>query len=94
MNDKLNKQENLLTNELKKHIRKLPDALKPEEELALTLKVKMTKKEYKLFNTWAKGENLKALLEKLSIDEERYQSMQEKLIKKINQEKFKQGIML
>jgi hypothetical protein len=83
-----------LTDELTKHIRKLIKPLKYEDELATILKVKLTKKEFKIFKNWANNENLTELLEKLSIDDERYISIKEKLIKKINQEKLKQEIMI
>ena len=83
-----------LANELEKHIRKLINPLKTEEELKEILKVKMTKKEYKIFEAWAMQIDVTPLLAKLSIDEERYASLKEKLIKKINQEKFKQEIMI
>lgn len=83
-----------LTDELEKHIRKLILPLREEEELESILKVKMTKKEYKIFKAWANHEPLEPLLEKLSIDAERYQELKEKLIKKINQEKFKQEVMI
>ena len=83
-----------LRDELKKYIRKLVKPLKDEDELAKVLKVKLTKKEFKIFKNWANDENLTELLVKLSIDNERYSSIKEKLIKKINQEKFKQEVMI
>ncbi len=83
-----------LRDELKKHIRKLIKPLKEEDELTAILKVKLTKKEFKIFKNWANGENLAELLSKLSIDDERYSSIREKLIKKLNQEKLKQEIMI
>ncbi|NEW60191.1 hypothetical protein GSY74_02750 [Sulfurovum sp. bin170] len=86
--------ETALKDELEKHIRKLMKPLKDEDELATVLKVKLTKKEFKIFKNWANGENLPELLEKLAIDEERYSSLKDKLIKKLNQEKFKQEVMV
>jgi len=83
-----------LRDELEKNIRKLIKPLKDEDELSSVLKVKLTKKEFKIFKTWANKEELEPLLNKLTIDEERYKSIKDKLIKKINQEKFKQEIMV
>ena len=83
-----------LKDELEKNIRKLIKPLKDENELKVVLKVKLTKKEFKIFKAWANGKDLEPLLEKLSIDKDRYKAIKEKLIKKINQEKFKQEIMI
>ncbi|HIP41360.1 MAG TPA: hypothetical protein EYG90_02455 [Campylobacterales bacterium] len=83
-----------LRDELEIHIRKLIKPLKEEAELLTILKVKLTKKEFKILNNWAKSEDLEPLLQKLSIDEERYVSLREKLIKKLNQEKLKQELMI
>jgi hypothetical protein len=86
--------ENPLLNELEKHIRILVNPLKEEEELSKVLKVKLTKKEFKVLKTWAYDEPVEALLKKLDIDEERYGELSLKLIKKINQEKFKQEVCI
>ena len=83
-----------LTTELEKHIRKLIKPLKDEEILNDILKVKLTKKEFKIFKNWANNEDVNQLLERLKIDEERYATLKEKLIKKLNQEKLKQEIMI
>ncbi len=83
-----------LKNELEKNIRKLIKPLREEDELKVVLKVKLTKKEFKIFKAWANKKKIEPLLEKLSIDKDRYKSLKEKLIKKINQEKFKQEIMI
>ena len=81
-----------LMDELEKHIRILVNPLKEEKELKKVLKVKLTKKEFKVFNGWANDENIEPLLEKLGIDEERYGELSFKLIKKLNQEKLKQEL--
>ena len=86
--------ETPLTTELKKHIRKLIKPLKQEDELYNTLKVKLTKKEFKVFKNWANDEEIGELKEKLKIDTERYTLLKEKLIKKLNQEKLKQELMI
>ncbi len=83
-----------LKDELEKNIRKLIKPLKDEDELKAVLKVKLTKKEFKIFKAWTNQEDLEPLLEKLSIDKDRYKVIKEKLVKKINQEKFKQEIMV
>lgn len=83
-----------LSDELEKHIRKLIKPLKEEDELKKVLKVKLTKKEFKVLNNWAHEEPLEPLLEKLGLDEKRYGDLSLKLIKKINQEKLKQEIMI
>ena len=86
--------ETPLQNEVEKHIRKLIKPLKDEDELKAVLKVKLTKKEFKVLNNWANNEELKPLLEKLSLDEKRYEELSLKLIKKLNQEKIKQEMMV
>ncbi len=86
--------ETALTNELEKHIRILVNPLKEEKELHKILKVKLTKKEFKVLKTWAYDESIEELLTKIDMDEERYGELSLKLIKKINQEKFKQEICI
>jgi len=83
-----------LRDEVEKQIRKLIKPLKSEEQLHEILKVKLTKKEFKILNNWAKNEVLADLLMKLNIDEERYGIIASTLIKKLNQEKLKQLIMI
>ncbi|RUM74102.1 MAG: hypothetical protein DSZ11_04580 [Sulfurovum sp.] len=86
--------QNPLATELERHIRKLIKPLRDEKTLHDILKVKLTKKEFKILKSWANTEDINQLLEKLKIDEERYTIQKEKLIKKLNQEKFKQEIMI
>jgi hypothetical protein len=86
--------ETPLMDEVEKHIRKLIKPLKDEDELKRVLKVKLTKKEFKVLNAWANDDDMKTLLEKLSLDEERYGELSLKLIKKLNQEKLKQEMMI
>jgi len=66
--------------------------LKEEEALKLALKAKLTKKELKLLNAWADNADIDTLKNKLNLDEERYEELSQKLIKKLNQEKVKQAI--
>jgi len=87
-------EENPLSTEVENHVRKLIRPLKEEAELKAVLKVKLTKKEFKVLNCWANGEDIKLLLEKLGMDEERYGELSVKLIKKLNQEKLKQEMCI
>ncbi len=86
-------EQEYLRDEIQKHIRKLIKPLKEEQELKEILKVKLTKKEFKVLNCWAYQEEIEPLLKRLSLDQERYTQLKEKLIKKLNQEKLKQLIM-
>ncbi len=81
-----------LQEEIKKHIKILVHPLKEEEALKLALKAKLTKKEFKLLNAWAMQSDLDTLRQKLKLDDERYEELSGKLIKKLNQEKVKQAI--
>lgn len=90
----MNSEATPLSRELKKHIRKLVNQLKEEDELRQVLKVKLTKKEFKVLNSWAHNEPIEPLLEKLALEQERYEELSLKLIKKLNQEKLKQEIMI
>jgi len=92
--DKLLKEATPLRNEVENHVRKLIKPLKDEDELRAVLKVKLTKKEFKVLNNWANDDEIKPLLEKLGMDEERYGELSVKLIKKLNQEKLKQEMMI
>jgi len=87
-------QQTPLIDEVEKHIRKLINPLKDEDELKAILKVKLTKKEFKVLNAWANKDDMAPLLEKLGIDEKRYKELSVKLIKKLNQEKLKQEMMI
>lgn len=81
-----------LRDEVARHIRKLVHPLKDENELKEVLKVKLTKKEFKVLSAWANSDDIDALKEKISMDEERYGDLSMKLIKKLNQEKIKQAM--
>jgi len=83
-----------LTNEIEKHIKKLVNPLKEEEELLAVLKVKLTKKELKLLKSWAEGIPASEIQASLNLDEEHYGSLSTKLIKKLNQEKIKQAMCI
>ena len=81
-----------LCTEIEKHIKKLVNPLKDEEELLASLKLKLTKKEFKLLKAWSEGTNTKDIQKNLGLDDPRYGELSSKLIKKLNQEKIKQAI--
>jgi len=83
-----------LSQEIEKHIKKLMNPLKEEDELLAVLKVKLTKKEFKLLKAWANETPQEEVLAKLSLDEEHYGELSTKLIKKLNQEKIKQAMCI
>jgi hypothetical protein len=85
---------NSLHQEIEKHIKKLVNPLKEEEELLSALKVKLTKKELKLLKAWAEETPAPEIQGKLNLDETHYADLSTKLIKKLNQEKIKQAICL
>jgi len=80
--------------EVEKYIRKLILPLKEENELKEVLKVRHTKKEFKLLQSWVDETPKAEISEKLNLDEEKYEELSTKLIKKLNQEKLKQEIMV
>ncbi|CAA6819252.1 MAG: Unknown protein [uncultured Sulfurovum sp.] len=90
--DDILEEETPLKNEVENHIRKLVHPLKEEDELKAILKVKLTKKEFKVLSTWANNLDIDTLKEKLDMNEERYGNLSVKLIKKLNQEKIKQAL--
>lgn len=83
-----------LNKEVEKHINKLIHPLKEPEELLEVLKVKLTKKEFKLLKSWAEGMTQEEIQTNLHLDEERYGELSTKLIKKLNQEKIKQAMCI
>jgi hypothetical protein len=85
---------NTLQQEIEKHIKKLVNPLKEEEELLAILKVKLTKKELKLLKAWAEETPASETQIKLNLDETHYADLSAKLIKKLNQEKIKQAICI
>lgn len=83
-----------LQQEIEKHIKKLVNPLKEEEELLSVLKVKLTKKELKLLKGWAENSDAAEIQSSLNLDEAQYGALSTKLIKKLNQEKTKQAICI
>lgn len=91
--EELDNDLNQLGDELKKHIKKLVTPIKSDNELVEVLKTKLTKKEFKILHFWAfEDMSEDELFEKIKIDIQRYDELSKSLIKKINQEKFKQAI--
>ncbi|MBD3790068.1 MAG: hypothetical protein IE885_06870 [Campylobacterales bacterium] len=82
-----------ISQEIEKHIRILVRPLKDEEGLDEVLKVRLTKKEYKLLKAWAAQTPVAQICSKLNLDEQTYGELSTKLIKKLNQEKLKQELM-
>lgn len=83
-----------LTEELEKNIKKLIKPLKTDEDLIPVLKKRLTKKEYKLIQMMANETPLDQINQKLNIEKESYELLRSKLIKKVNQEKLKQELMI
>ncbi len=83
-----------LNEELKKYIKKLIKPLKADEDLIPILRKRLTKKEYKLVQMMANETPLDQIYQKLNIEKESYRLLRGKLIKKINQEKLKQELMI
>lgn len=83
-----------INQEIEKHIKKLVNPLKDEEELLAVLKLKLTKKELKLLKSWANNTSANEIQANLNLDEKHYGELSTKLIKKLNQEKIKQAICI
>jgi len=83
-----------LSTEIEKHIKKLVNPLKDGDDLKEALKLKLTKKEFKLLKAWSEGTDIEQVQKDLNLDEERYGELSAKLIKKLNQEKIKQAICI
>ncbi len=81
-----------INEEIEKHINKLVNPLKAEDELLVALKVKLTKKEFKMLKAWSNDDDSTKIQEALNLDEKSYGDLSTKLIKKLNQEKIKQAI--
>jgi len=83
-----------LRTEIEKHIKKLVHPLKEEKELLALLKLKLTKKELKLLKLWSEQNTSTQIQATLHLEEERYNQLSVKLIKKLNQERMKQEICI
>ena len=83
-----------LHNEIEKHIKKLIKSLKDEETLIPILRKRLTKKEYRFLIMMSEKENTEEIEKKLNLGQEALIILQAKLIKKLNQEKLKQELMV
>ena len=83
-----------LSTEIEKHIKKLVNPLKDGDALKEALKLKLTKKELKLLKAWSEETDLTTIQKELNLNEDRYNELSAKLIKKLNQEKIKQAICI
>ena len=79
---------------LQNTINKLIKPLKSEEELTPILKKRLTKKEYKLLQMMGEERAADQICQLLHLEEDAYDQLQRKLIKKVNQEKLKQELMV
>jgi len=78
-----------LTDGLQRDIKVLENDLKEESELKKILKIRLTKKEYKVFLAINDNAGDDFMKEKLLLDDKRLQDVKDSLIKKLNYEKLK-----
>jgi len=78
-----------LTDGLNRDIKVLEKELKEESELKKILKIRLTKKEYKLFLMINDNTNTQDIKDKLLLDDERLDDVKKSLVKKLNYEKLK-----
>jgi DNA-binding NarL/FixJ family response regulator len=79
--------------EIEKEIRKIIGNLKDEDDLKKVLKVKLTKKEYKIITLKSTEIDDNEIAQKLNMDIDTLNKAKMKLTKKLNQEKLKQELM-
>jgi len=82
------------TDELNKDINKLVGILKDEEQLAETLKRKLTKKELKYYKLKIDQADDETMMKELQCDTERFEAIKKQTILKLNQEKIKKELVL
>ena len=78
-----------LTDGLNRDIKVLEKELKEESELKKILKLRLTKKEYKVFLAINDNQSDDYMKEKLLLDDKRLKEVKDSLIKKLNYEKLK-----
>jgi len=78
-----------LADGLNRDIKILEKELKEESELKKILKLRLTKKEYKVFLAINDNQNDDYMKEKLLLDDKRLQEVKDSLVKKLNYEKLK-----
>lgn len=82
-----------LTTLLQSNIKKLTSPLKSEDELIMILKKRLTKKEFKVLMFTVSDIPKEEQLQKLSLDEKRYEEVKIKIFKKINFNDLKEELM-
>ncbi len=82
-----------ITGLLEENIKKLNSPLKSEDELIEILKKRLTKKEFKLMMLIIEGAEKGEQLQKLSLDEKRYEEVKTKALKKVNFNDLKEELM-
>ena len=82
----------MIQEQLRGAIRKLVAPLKDEDELNSVLKARLTKREYKLLHAWSDAIDIADIKDKLKLDDQSYEILSQKLIKKLNQENLKQEL--
>ncbi|SFV60667.1 hypothetical protein MNB_SV-6-1875 [hydrothermal vent metagenome] len=83
-----------INKEIEKHIKKLILPLEEDDILIPILKKRLTKKEYKLLCMMAADSDISEQYSKLNLDRDSYEKLKIKLVKKLNQEKLKQEMMI
>jgi hypothetical protein len=78
-----------LTDGLQRDIKIIEKDLKEESELKKILKLRLTKKEYKVFLAINDNASDEFMKEKLLLDDKRLQDVKDALLKKLNYEKLK-----
>lgn len=82
-----------ITGLLEENIKKLNSPLKSEDELIEILKKRLTKKEFKVMLLIIEGTEKEEQLQKLSLDEKRYEEVKTKALKKVNFNDLKEELM-
>ncbi len=82
-----------LTTLLQNNIKKLTTPLKNEDELIAILKKRLTKKEFKVLMMTVENAPKQEQLQKLSLDEKRYDEVKTKALKKVNFNELKEELM-
>ncbi len=82
-----------LSDYLQQKINRFYGTLRDEETLHEVFRRRLTKKEYKLLQSLANGEDMAKTAALLGIDEANFGEYERKLIKKINQSKIKEEIL-
>ncbi len=82
-----------LTALLEENIKKLTSPLRDEESLKEILKKRLTKKEFKVLMYLCDDVTKDEQMEKLSLDEKRYEEVKTKALKKVNFHDLKEELM-